>query len=101
MSSVTTGRRAAAARPSDRPGNKAAERAAPRRRRGAADGDGGPPLLHFGKLESPLTTYYLLLGVTATLVVFGLIMVFSASSVEALLADKAFYTDFVSRGGLE
>ena len=42
-----------------------------------------------GKLESPLTTYYLILGATSTLVVFGLIMVFSASSVEALLADEA------------
>lgn len=48
-----------------------------------------------GKLESPLTTYYLLLGVTATLVVFGLVMVFSASSVEALLADEAAYTVFL------
>ena len=35
-----------------------------------------------GKLESPLTTYYLLLGATGALVVIGLVMVFSASSVE-------------------
>ncbi|GAA2742293.1 putative lipid II flippase FtsW [Terrabacter aerolatus] len=48
-----------------------------------------------GKLESPLTTYYLILGTTSTLVVFGLIMVFSASSVEALLADEASYSVFV------
>lgn len=48
-----------------------------------------------GKLESPLTTYYLILGVTATLVVFGLVMVFSASSVEALLADEAAYSVFL------
>ncbi len=48
-----------------------------------------------GKLESPLTTYYLILGATSTLVVFGLIMVFSASSVEALLADEASYTVFL------
>jgi len=47
-----------------------------------------------GKLESPLTTYYLILGATSTLVVFGLIMVFSASSVEALLADEAAYSVF-------
>ncbi|WP_323101563.1 putative lipid II flippase FtsW [Intrasporangium sp. YIM S08009] len=46
------------------------------------------------KLESPLTTYYLILGATTTLVVIGLIMVFSASSVEQLLADKASYTVF-------
>ena len=99
MSSVTTGRRGAGAgtrpphRPAKQPAKKPAERATPRGRGGTADG--GPSLLHFGKLESPLTTYYLLLGVTTTLVVFGLIMVFSASSVEALLADKAFYSDFV------
>jgi cell division protein FtsW len=47
-----------------------------------------------GKLESPLTTYYLILGATSTLVVFGLIMVFSASSVEALIADEASYAVF-------
>ncbi|HEX5967674.1 MAG TPA: putative lipid II flippase FtsW [Intrasporangium sp.] len=96
MSSVTTGRRAAGAgtRPPHRPAKGPAERT-PARRSGRSGGaNGGPSLLHFGKLESPLTTYYLLLGVTTTLVVFGLIMVFSASSVEALLADEAFYTDF-------
>ena len=81
-------------RPPHRTAKRPAERAQPGRG-GAAEADGGPSLLHFGKLESPLTTYYLLLGVTTTLVVFGLIMVFSASSVEALLADQAFYTDFV------
>ena len=48
-----------------------------------------------GKLESPITTYYLLLGATGALVVIGLIMVFSASSVESLLADQASYTVFV------
>ncbi|GAA6527058.1 putative lipid II flippase FtsW [Intrasporangium sp. DVR] len=61
------------------------------------DAAAGPPILHFGKLESPLTTYYLLLGVTTTLVVFGLIMVFSASSVESLLADEASYTVFAKQ----
>jgi cell division protein FtsW len=33
----------------------------------------------FGRFESPTTTYYLLLATTAILVVFGLIMVLSAS----------------------
>ncbi|MEW1955760.1 putative lipid II flippase FtsW [Terrabacter sp. NPDC080008] len=60
-----------------------------------ARSEGHRPLAVIGKLESPLTTYYLLLGVTATLVVFGLVMVFSASSVEQLLADEASYTVFV------
>lgn len=47
-----------------------------------------------GKLESPLTTYYLILGAMTTLVVFGLIMVFSASSVSSLLNDQASYSVF-------
>ncbi len=52
-----------------------------------------------GKLESPLTTYYLILGAMTTLVVFGLIMVFSASSVSALLGGKSPYSDFVKQAG--
>lgn len=48
-----------------------------------------------GKLESPLTTYYLILWVTTTLVVFGLIMVFSASSVTSMLRDDASYAVFL------
>ena len=63
-----------------------------RRRDTATDRPRSLPLI--AKLESPLTTYYLILGTTTTLVVFGLIMVFSASSVEALLADEASYTVF-------
>jgi cell division protein FtsW len=47
-----------------------------------------------GKLESPLTTYYLILWATTTLVVFGLIMVFSASSVTSLLQDDVTYSVF-------
>jgi cell division protein FtsW len=47
-----------------------------------------------GKLESPLTTYYLILGAMTTLVVFGLIMVFSASSVSSLLGGQASYSVF-------
>ncbi|MER7074105.1 putative lipid II flippase FtsW [Terrabacter sp. NPDC000476] len=55
----------------------------------------GRALPVIGRLESPLTTYYLILGTTCTLVVFGLVMVFSASSVEALIADEASYAVFV------
>ena len=62
---------------------------------GSAAASGPRPLPVIGKLESPLTTYYLILGATSTLVVFGLIMVFSASSVEALLADEASYSVFL------
>ena len=60
---------------------------------------GVSPLPVIGKLESPLTTYYLILGATSALVVIGLIMVFSASSVEALLDDQASYTIFVRQLG--
>ena len=59
----------------------------------AASGIQSLPVI--GKLESPITTYYLLLGATGALVVIGLIMVFSASSVESLLADQASYAVFV------
>ena len=61
----------------------------------AVTASGVPSLPVIGKLESPITTYYLLLGATGALVVIGLIMVFSASSVESLLADQASYTVFV------
>ena len=65
----------------------------------AVTASGVPSLPVIGKLESPITTYYLLLGATGALVVIGLIMVFSASSVESLLADQASYTVFVRQFG--
>ena len=61
----------------------------------ASPASGVQSLPVIGKLESPITTYYLLLGATGALVVIGLIMVFSASSVESLLADQASYAVFV------
>ncbi|HET7398527.1 MAG TPA: putative lipid II flippase FtsW [Intrasporangium sp.] len=48
-----------------------------------------------GKLESPVTTYYLILGTMTTLVVFGLVMVFSASSVTSLLGGDPSYSVFL------
>jgi cell division protein FtsW len=60
-------------------------------RRGRGDASALPII---GKLESPLTTYYLVLGAMTTLVIFGLIMVFSASSVSSLLKDEASYSVF-------
>ncbi|MGN6751401.1 MAG: putative lipid II flippase FtsW [Intrasporangium sp.] len=50
-----------------------------------------------GRLESPLTTYYLVLGTTTALVLFGLIMVFSASSVSSLLGGQASYSVFAKQ----
>lgn len=77
-------------------GSRVGARAKPTSGTPSTSGTSGPRSLPvIGKLESPLTTYYLILGATSTLVVFGLIMVFSASSVEALLADEASYTVFL------
>lgn len=55
------------------------------------------PVDHLSRLESPLTTYYLLLGATVTLVVYGLIMVFSASSVEALIDGGSAWGPFAKQ----
>ena len=41
------------------------------------------------RLEAPTTTYYLLVMVTSTLVVFGLIMVLSASAIESISHSKS------------
>lgn len=47
-----------------------------------------------GRLESPLTSYYLVLGTTVALTVIGLIMVLSSSSVESLRANGSSFTVF-------
>jgi cell division protein FtsW len=46
------------------------------------------------RFDSPVTTYYLLLGTTAMLVVIGLVMVLSASSVTSLRQTNSSYTVF-------
>ncbi|MGL4745213.1 MAG: putative lipid II flippase FtsW [Dermatophilaceae bacterium] len=51
------------------------------------------------RLESPVTTYYLILGVTGLLVVFGLVMVLSASSVVSIGETSSAYSIFVSQLG--
>ncbi|GAA2480009.1 putative lipid II flippase FtsW [Terrabacter carboxydivorans] len=89
MSTTTAGDAAGAASPKAKGSAKAASSSTS----GTSSSVRSLPII--GKLESPLTTYYLILGATSTLVVFGLIMVFSASSVEALLADEASYSVFL------
>ncbi|HEV7949122.1 MAG TPA: FtsW/RodA/SpoVE family cell cycle protein, partial [Glaciihabitans sp.] len=42
--------------------------------------------------------YFLLLGTTLFLVVFGLIMVLSSSSVESISRDRQFFSSFLSQG---
>ncbi len=49
------------------------------------------------RLESPVTTYYVLLSATAMLVVIGLVMVLSASSVTSYSDTRSSYTVFLSQ----
>ncbi|GAB3689305.1 putative lipid II flippase FtsW [Angustibacter aerolatus] len=49
------------------------------------------------RLESPVTTYYLLLGATLCLLVIGLVMVLSASSVTSLTKTGSSFTTFKSQ----
>jgi cell division protein FtsW len=49
------------------------------------------------RFESPVTTYYMLLSATAMLVVIGLVMVLSASSVTSYSVNKSSYTVFLSQ----
>ncbi|HEY7720222.1 MAG TPA: putative lipid II flippase FtsW [Pedococcus sp.] len=47
------------------------------------------------RLESPVTTYYVLLSVTAVLVIIGLIMVLSASAIVSYKSSDSSYTIFL------
>jgi cell division protein FtsW len=49
------------------------------------------------RFDSPVTTYYLLVCVTVALVVFGLIMVLSASSIVSIDKTSSAYTIFLSQ----
>ena len=50
-----------------------------------------------GRLESPVTTYYVLLGATLSLLAIGLVMVLSASAVTSLQASGSSFTIFRSQ----
>ena len=52
-----------------------------------------------GRLDSPVTTYYLLVCVTTALVIFGLIMVLSASSIVSLDKTSSAYSIFLKQAG--
>ncbi len=60
---------------------------------------GLPPEQHpvWARLESPLSTYYLLVAVVAALLLIGLVMVLSASSVSALRRGGSSYSVFLSQ----
>jgi cell division protein FtsW len=55
----------------------------------------GPPW--FERLESPVTTYYLLLSATTMLVIIGLVMVLSASSVTSFQDTNSSFTVFFNQ----
>jgi len=72
------------------------------RSEGTAFGEGGAlrrafPLL--GRLESPVTSYYVLLGVTCALVVIGLVMVLSASMITSYKDDGSSFAIFLKQLG--
>lgn len=50
-----------------------------------------------GWLESPLATYYLLLSSSAMLVIFGLVMVLSASSVSSYMKGGSVFSQFTNQ----
>lgn len=60
---------------------------------------GMPPAQHpfWSRLESPLSTYYLLVAVVAALLLIGLVMVLSASSVESLRSGGSSYSVFLKQ----
>ncbi|QTE31374.1 putative lipid II flippase FtsW [Pengzhenrongella sicca] len=67
--------------------------AAPRGAAAAGRGLGA----RLGQWNSAVTSYYVLTGATAILVVLGLVMVLSSSSVESLAADKSPYAEFAKQ----
>ncbi len=69
---------------------------------GTRDSDSGSVPWHrasalLERLESPVATYYLLLGACALLVSIGLVMVLSASSVESYRQSGSSYTTFLGQ----
>ena len=50
-----------------------------------------------GQWNSAVTSYYLLTGATAILLVLGLVMVLSSSSVESLAHDRSPYAEFAKQ----
>ena len=50
-----------------------------------------------GRLDSPVTTYYLLVCVATALVIFGLFMVLSASSIVSIDTTASAYSIFLSQ----
>ena len=66
----------------------------PRRLSASASGSLRGPVSWLRRMESPTTTYYLLIVALTVLVAFGLIMVMSASAIVSLAATESAYTVF-------
>lgn len=49
------------------------------------------------RLDSPVTSFYAIFGVTAALVTFGLVMVLSASAIDSLKGSNSPYSIFISQ----
>ncbi len=71
--------------------------AAPAPRATEAEGLLGRALPFLGRLESPVTSYYVLLGTTVVLVVVGLVMVMSASMVTSYKDDGSAFAIFLNQ----
>jgi cell division protein FtsW len=82
---------------SRRPTSSANPGAAGRRSAPAATSTRRRSLPWLERLESPVTTYYLLLSATSMLVVIGLVMVLSASSVTSYESTSSSYTVFLNQ----
>ena len=72
----------------------ATPRATPRAARETARSRAGSIL---GQWNSAVTSYYVLTGATALLLVLGLVMVLSSSSVESLAAGRSPYAVFLNQ----
>lgn len=77
----------------------AAARTGSRDGRPTSQGAGRPPERHpfWERLESPLSTYYLLIATVAILLGVGLVIVLSASSVTSLRENSSSYTVFIKQ----
>lgn len=64
---------------------------------GAAAAPAVRPQSALGQWNSAVTSYYVLAGSTALLLVLGLVMVLSSSSIDALAAGESAYTEFLDQ----
>ena len=63
----------------------------------AATRTAAPTRSALGQWNSAVTSYYVLAGATALLLVLGLVMVLSSSSVDSLAAGKSPYSEFLDQ----